>query len=305
MKFFLVLSVTFSFLVGFEYNLKPVKVTEDVYCFFGKLETISKENGGNMVNSCFVQTKEGFVVIDSGPTYAYAKQAYAQIQRIAKLPVKYVINTHIHDDHWLGNSFFKSKGALLIGPRTYEQDVVAGMKTRIGTVLGKELFAKTTIVKLDTVVDDNLTIHLGDKSFEIKQLEPIAHTKGDLIVYVPESKSLFAGDLLFSGRLTSLRDGSLLGSIDALDKIESYHANYIIGGHGKKVSSEGVVAFKKYLLAIKKGVIKALDDDIGLEKVAKEVALPRYKAWKLYNELHGRNVVDAYSELEMMEDEEE
>ena len=305
MKVFLILAVVCSFVFGFEYNLKPVKVTEDVYCFFGKLETISKQNAGNMVNSCFVQTKEGFVVIDSGPTYNYASQAYTQMQNIAKLPIKYVINTHIHDDHWLGNSFYKSKGALLIGPRTYEQNIVADMKTRIGSILGKELFVQTTIVKLDTVVDDNLTLKLGEKYFQIKQLEPIAHTKGDLIVYIPEVNVLLVGDLLFSGRLTSLRDGSLLGSIDALDKIEKYHAKYIIGGHGNKVSPQGEQAFKKYLLALKEGVQKALDDDIGLDQVAKAVALPAYKEWKLYHVLHGRNVVDAYRELEMMDEEDE
>ena len=105
--------------------------------------------------------------------------------------------------------------------------------------------------------------------------------------------------------MTSLRDGSLLGSIKALDKIEQYHAKYIIGGHGDNVTLEGEQAFKKYLLALKEGVQKALDDDIGLEQVAKAVALPVYKEWKLYNELHRRNVVDAYRELEMMDEEDE
>ena len=72
----------------FDYHLNAKKISDNVYCFFGALESISNENGGNMVNSCYVQTKKSFVVIDSGPTFAYAKQAYAQMQKIAKLPVK-------------------------------------------------------------------------------------------------------------------------------------------------------------------------------------------------------------------------
>ena len=303
-KLLLFSSIVIS-LNAFDYHLEAKKVTDNTYCFFGKLETISKKNAGNMVNSCFIQTKEGFVVIDSGPTYSYAKQAYEQMQKIAKLPVKYVINTHIHDDHWLGNSFFKSKGALLIGPGTYEQNVAVGMQTRIGSILGKDLFGKTSIVKLDTIVDNNLTISLGEKLFQIKQLEPIAHTKGDLIVYVPQSKTLFVGDLVFGGRLTSLRDGSLIGSLEALDKIENYHAKYIIGGHGEDVSPEGEKAFKTYLLTIKNGILKALDEDIGLEKVTKVLAMPQYKEMKLYDALHSRNVLHAYRELEMMDDEDE
>jgi len=305
MKQILLIVLTFSFVFGFEYNLKPQKVTEGVYCFFGKLEPIEKQNAGNVVNACFVQTKEGFVVIDSGPTFSYAAQAYEQMQKIATLPVKYVIITHDHDDHWQGNSFYKSKGALLIGPRTYEQNVVAGMKTRMQRILGKELYGKTKIVKLDTIVDDNLTISLGKEKFEIRQLEDIAHTKGDLVVYIPSKQSLFVGDLVFSGRLTSLRDGSLLGSLRALDKIDTYHAKHIIGGHGYMTDAYATKEFRVYLSELKDKVSKAIDDDVGMEEISKKVTMPTYKKMKLYDVLFGRTVVDAYRELEMMDDEDE
>ena len=275
-----------------------------MYCFFGKLDKIKKENAGNVVNSCFVQTKEGFVVIDSGLTYTYASQAYTQMQKIAKLPVKYVIVTHDHDDHWQGNSFYKSKGALLIGPRTYEQNVVAGMETRMQRILGKELYGKTKIVKLDTIVDDNLTVKLGNKVFKIKQLESIAHTQGDLVVYLPNKKVLFAGDLVFNGRLTSLRDGSLLGSLEALKKIAAYHAKTIIGGHGYQTDANATHTLEAYLIEIKKEISDAQDHDIGMEEITKKVVMPAYKKMKLYDILHKRTVLDAYKELEMMEDEE-
>lgn len=258
-----------------------------------------------MVNTCFIQTKEGFVVIDSGPTYAYARQAYAQMQKIAKLPVKYVINTHDHDDHWLGNSFYKSKGALLIGPRTYEQNVVAGMETRMQRTLGKILFDKTDIVPLDTIVDDNLTLSFAGEKFEIKQLVNIGHTKGDLVVFLPHKDTLFVGDLVFNGRLTSLRDGSILGSLEALDRIDAYHATYVISGHGYNTDANATKQFKAYLLEIKKEVKQALEDDIGMENITQRVLMPAYKALKLYDVLHARNILDAYKELEMVEDDEE
>ena len=290
---------------AYEYNLTPVKVSEDVHCFFGALENITKENGGNMVNTCFVQTKQGFVVIDSGPTYAYAKQAYTQMQKIEKLPVKYVINTHDHDDHWLGNSFYKSKGALLIGPRTYEQNVVVGMETRMQRTLGSELYGKTKIVNLDTIVDNNLTLKLGDKVFEIKQLVKKAHTQGDLTVYMPGEKVIFAGDLVFNGRLTSLRDGSLIGSIEVLEQIDALKPKIIIGGHGFKTDSNATVVLKAYLLEMKKEVQEALDNDVSMEQITKKVTMPKYKGMKLYDVLHSRNVFEAYRELEMYDEDEE
>jgi glyoxylase-like metal-dependent hydrolase (beta-lactamase superfamily II) len=297
-------SVIVVSLNAFDYGLHPKKVAENVYCFFGTLENITPKNGGNIVNICFVQTKEGFVVIDSGPTYDYASQAYEQMQKIAKLPAKYVIVTHDHDDHWQGNSFYKSKGALLIGSKTYEQNVVAGMPTRMHRILGDALYGKTKIVKLDTVVEENLSVALGDELFLIRQLVPIAHTKGDLIVYMPHKKVLFAGDLVFNDRLTSLRDGSILGSLEALKKIDAYHAKVIVGGHGYRTDANATKSLEGYLAQMKKEILEAQDHDIGLEEITQKVTMPAYQKMKLYSVLHARNVTDAYRELEMMEDEE-
>ncbi|MBA1419509.1 MAG: MBL fold metallo-hydrolase [Epsilonproteobacteria bacterium] len=304
MKSIYLILLTFSFVYGFEYNLKPQKVAENSYCFFGLPENINQQNAGNIVNTCFVQTKKGFVVIDSGPTYTYASQAYMQMQKIAKLPVKYVIVTHDHDDHWQGNSFYKSKGALLIGPRTYEQNVIVGMQTRMERILGKELNGKTKIVPLDTIVDDNLTLALAESTFQIKQLTNIAHTKGDLIVYLKEQSVLFAGDLVFNDRLTSLRDGSILGSLEALKKIDAYHAKVIVGGHGQKTDTNATVSLKRYLSQMKKEILEAQENDIGMEEINKKVTMPNFAEMKLYNALHKRNILDAYKELEMMEDDE-
>lgn len=305
MKIILLISLTISFVFGFKYTLHPQKVAEDVYCFFGKLENISKENAGNIVNTCFVQTKEGFVVIDSGPTFSYAAQAYDEMQKIAKLPVKYVITTHDHDDHWLGNSFYKSKGALLIGPRTYEQNIVTGMETRMERTLGKALYGKTKIVKLDKVVDDNLTLNVADKIFTIKQMVKRAHTEGDLLVHLVTQKVVFAGDLVFNDRLTSIRDGSLMGSLKMLDEIDALHPEVIIGGHGYGTKSNATTHLRAYLTQIKVEVQKALDEDVSLEEITQKVLMTKYKSMKLYEMLHSKNVFVSYQELEMLDEDEE
>ncbi len=304
MKTIVSLFLLSCFLQAFEYNLVPQKLTSDVYCFFGKPENISKENGGNMVNTCFVQTKEGFVVIDSGPTFSYALQAYEQMQKIAKLPVKYVINTHDHDDHWLGNSFYKSKGALLIGPETYEQNIQPGMATRMEKSVAKETYAGTKVVKLDTVVKDTYELTLGDMVFHIKQLVQQAHTKGDLVVYLPQEKVLFAGDLVFNNRVSSLRDGSIIGSLKALELIDSLHPKVIVGGHGYRTDSNATSVFKDYLTTMKKQIQDALDNDISIDEISKKVKMPEYEKMKLYDVLHRRNVFDAYRELELYDEDE-
>ena len=305
LKSLLLGSIIVVSLYAFDYDLYPKKVAEDTYCFFGKLESISAENSGNMVNTCFVQTKEGFVVIDSGPTYDYANMVYLQMQRIAKLPVKYVITTHEHDDHWLGNGFYKSKGALLIGSKSYEQNITPKMQTRMERILGKEVYGDAGIVAIDKVVEQNMTIRLGEKIFEISQPVVKAHTKGDLIVWMPKTSVLFSGDLIFDGRITSLRDGSLLGSLKAIEKLRSYHPRVIIPGHGYRTSPEILKAYRRYLEDLRQEVLLALNMDVGLELLTKKVKLSKYNQLKLYNALNARNILDTYTELEMIEDEEE
>ncbi len=303
-----ILALLFSLIISveaFDYRLVPQKLSEDTYCFFGKLENISKENAGNIVNTCYVQTKEGFVVIDSGPTYAYAQQAYAEMQKIANIPVKYVITTHDHDDHWLGNSFYKHKDVFFIGPKTYEENVYSGMHTRMENALGKELVNTQKIVKLDQVVEKKYTFTLGDKIFEILQPVSQAHTKGDLIVYLEKERIVFTGDLVFNDRLSSLRDGSLLGSLAALEMIDKLDAKIIVGGHGYKTDANATVEFSNYLKEMKNGILKAIEDDVTIDEIAKTLPMSDYKVKKLYDVLHKRNVFDAYRELEMYEEGEE
>jgi glyoxylase-like metal-dependent hydrolase (beta-lactamase superfamily II) len=180
------------------------------------------------------------------------------------------------------------------------------MQTRIERILGKALFGKTKIVKLDRVIDSNLTLRLGETLFEIAQPLFVAHTKGDLIVYLPKQKVLFAGDLVFNGRVTSLRDGSIVGSLKALDIIDSYQAKHIIGGHGYLSDENATKELRSYLSILKREVLDALDKDIGMDEVTQKVKMPPYfQKLKLYDVLHKRTVLDAYKELELMDDEEE
>jgi len=304
------LLLTTLWLNAYEYALKPQKVTENIYCFFGKPETITNQNGGNIVNSCYVKTNDGYVVVDSGPSFQYAKQAYRAMQEVASMPVKYVIVTHEHDDHWLGNSFLKSKGATIIGPKDYEKKIASKasqMKiddTRMAKYLSKDILAQTTVIPLDIVVDQTYGFTFGGESFELKRLVPKAHTSDDLVVYLPKSKAIFVGDLVFNDRLTSIRDGSIIGNLKAIDLIDAYKADFVITGHGLLTTQAATVREKAYLGQIKDQVLDAIDEGIGIEKINEKVVMKEFSKDALYGELHKRNVLSAYSELEMYEEDE-
>ncbi len=299
-------------LSAYDYALIPKQVNQNVYCFFGKPEEITKENGGNMVNTCYISTKDGYVVVDAGPTFQYASQAYAAMQKIVASPVKYVITTHIHDDHWLGNSFYRKQGAVLIGPREYEQSIageesgIDPKQTRMAKIIEKETFEKTEVVPLDIMIDRQpYNFSLGGVNFEVKQLVKKAHTNGDLIVHIPSQKTVFTGDLVFNDRLTSLRDGSIIGSLQAIEALDALGAETIITGHGTVTDGHATAWLKAYLTEMKEKILEGLDEGIEMDKITDYVTMETYANDGLYQELHKRNVLDAYAELEMYDDEDE
>ena len=301
MKIFSGLFFSIAFLYGFEYKLEPVQVSKDITCFFGKSEPITKDNGGHIANCCYVSTINGYVVIDSGPTYLFASKAYEKMQKVTPQVVRAVINTHKHDDHWLANNFYKELGAKIIGPLSLKNSVGKDEITRIEREVSKEAFSKTTVVYPDIYVDKNYRLKVGETTFEIKELEPTAHTEGDLVVYIPK-EAIFTGDLIFNDRLLSLRHGDLGGWLKSLDKIESMDWKVLISGHGKITDRSALTLTKTYLEDLKKEVRAALDDDVEIGDVTKRVRLEKYKDVKMYELLNKQNILKAYQILEFEEE---
>jgi len=291
-----------STLFGFDYKLEPIKVSDSVWCFLGKLEPPTKANGGFMSNSCYVRNKQSYLVIDTGPTYQFAKQSYEAMSKIAKLPVKVVINTHKHDDHWQGNNYFKEQfGSKLIGTLLQQNSFKAGDTTRVKRVVSPETYAGTKIVPLDQTITKDINFTVDGTVVEITALGYKAHTPSDLFVYLPQNKALFAGDLVMNGRISSNRDGSVLGQVKAHNLIATKDYTNLIAGHGFDTSSKAMDESKLYFSLIKQRVSKAIEDEIEADDITKKVTLPEFKDKAMYDELNRRNIFDSYAELEFAE----
>ena len=290
-------------LFGFDYNLKPKQVSNNVWCFFGKLEMPTKQNGGNMSNSCYIKGKTSWILLDSGPTYQYAKQAYEAMSKIEKLPVSVVLNTHEHDDHWMGNSFYKEKfNAKLYGVELQDKDFQNVNQTRMHRLLSKDAMKNSSVVKLDKYikVKEEITID-GEKFIFI----PVGqgHSKFDVFMYMPNRKVLFAGDLVMNGRITSNRDGSVLGQLKALKLLNSYDFEVLVPGHGFDVSKKAIDESILYFSLLKQRVLAAVEEDVGLEGVNKFVKMVEFKDKAMFDILNKGNVSGAYRELEFYEEE--
>ncbi len=291
-------------LFGFEYNLEPKKVSENVWCFFGKLEMPTKENGGNMTNHCYIKGKTSYILLDSGPTYKYAKAAYKEMSKIEKLPVSYVLNTHEHDDHWLGNSFYKEKfNATLIGVKLQDTNYKEGDDTRMHRLLTHDAMEGTHIVKLDKYITKPQTMNLDGENFEFIPVGQ-GHSLYDVFMYMPDRKVLFSGDLVMNGRITSNRDGLVIGQLKALKTIQSYDWKVLVPGHGFDVSKSAVDESIQYFSLLKERVLSAVEEDVGLDGVTAFVKMVEFKDKAMFDILNSPNVSNAYGELEFYDEEE-
>jgi len=289
---------------AFDYKLKPKKVADNVWCFFGAIEKPTKENAGNMANNCYIRTNEGYLVMDTGPSYQFAKQAYEAMSKIESLPVVYVVNSHEHDDHWLGNDFYKKKfNATLVGPESINTDYKEGDKTRMYNVLPANAIKGTHIIKLDKTPKKPYTISLGGEEFQIIPMPIKAHTRDDIFIYMPKRKVVFAGDLVMNGRITSGRDGSVMGQLKALDMLKKLDWKVLVPGHGFITDGTAMNEAEQYFTLTKERILKALEDDIDATEITEKVTLPEFKDKAMYDILNAQNIGFAFDELEMLDDE--
>ena len=290
----------------FDYKLKPKKVTDNVWCFFGAIEKPTKENAGNMANNCYIKTNDGYLVMDTGPSYQFALQAYDAMQKIEELPVKYVVNSHEHDDHWLGNDFYKKKfGATLIGPDSINKNYKDGDKTRMYNVLPQNAIEGTHIIKLDKVPTEPYTLTFGGEEFRIIPMDVKAHTGDDVFIYMPKRKVLFSGDLVMNGRITSGRHGSVLGQLKALAMMQKLDWKVLVPGHGFITDAKAMDEASLYFKLTKERILKAIDEGVDATEINEVVKLIEFKDKAMYDILNAHNVGFAFEELEMWEGEEE
>jgi len=240
----------------FNYHLTSYAITPNTKCFFGLHGEAKIINGANIINTCYIRTDEGYIVIDSGPTYHYAQQAYHIMQEEKVLPVKYVINTSSNELNILGNQFYQERGAVLIGPESYRKYFTKNEKISLDKIISQDAFENTHLIPLDITLNKNKTINLGKTTIEIKKLE--SKKAKNLLVYLPKSKIIFAGNFISDNpSLIKNEHDSKKEWAENFNTIEALSWRYIISSHGVKRDRKALVNTKDYLKLFQKKIKKS------------------------------------------------
>ncbi len=270
----------------------------------GEVAIAAPGNGNAIANIGFVVGDDAVAVIDSGGSICDGLSLKAAIRRITDKPIRYVINTHVHPDHVLGNAAFAAEKPAFIGHRRLPAALAARGDYYLDVnrrLIGEERFGRTTIVAPTETVEDERSIDLGGRTL-LLTAHRAGHTDNDLTAVDTKTGMLFAGDLVFMEHIPVV-DGSLTGWLKVIPELEALRGvTRVVPGHGPSSARwpEALESQKAYLTALADDVRRLLDQGAEIGD-AKGAASDEAKSWQLGDSFHERNANAAFSELEWEE----
>jgi len=277
------------------------EVAPGVFVHQGRYELQSPQNRGDMANASFIVGDDAVAVIDTLGSAKAGADLLAAIRAITDKPIRYVINTHMHPDHVLGNGAFKAEGTAFVGHHKLARGLAARADTYLASskdMLGEDAFAGSEIVLPTQSVQDRTTLDLGGREL-VLEAQSVAHTDNDLIVTDAKTGTVFLGDLLFSGHVPTL-DGSLRGWLSLIDQLERHAPARVVPGHGPHAMQlpAALGDEQRYWSTVAGDVRRLIAEGQTLSEATKTAGQSERGKWAMFDQYHVRNVTAAFAELE-------
>lgn len=212
------------------YQLQPRQIAPGTWLLQGSTENFAQDNGANIVNIAFIETDDGVVVIDSGPSRRYGEALRQAIAATSNKPVKLLLLTHHHPDHVLGNQAFADVPiSALAGTRKLLEEQGNAMAENMYRLVGDWMRGTEVVLPNQTV--EAGTLQVGGHRLRLLALS--GHTGADLAILDESTGVLFAGDLVFYQRaLTTPNSPGLDIWLADIATLEALPWKVIVPGHG-------------------------------------------------------------------------
>jgi len=286
-------------------TLQPQQVAARTWFFQGEAGMASVANKGFMSNAGFVVTDEGVVVFDALGTPALGEAMVAAIRRVTTAPIVRVVVSHYHADHVYGLQALKRAGAKIWAHRLADEYFTSGVAEQRLEQRRRDLHPwvdeHTRIERPDVRLEGSTDFKLGGITFRIVYPGG-AHAPDDLLMHVVEERVLFAGDLVFAGRVPFVGTADSRGWLRALDTIIPMKPLVVVPGHGpaSRDVERDLALTRDYLVYLRDAMGKAVaaldtfDDAYARTDWSRFASLPAFDA---------ANRINAYGTYLLMEQE--
>lgn len=216
-----------------------MEVSEGIFAY-------TQPDGSWWINNTGVLVgRRGVTSIDACATERRTRAYLAAIETVSARPVRTLINTHHHGDHTYGNFLFS--GATVVGHERTRQEAID-----FGIPQGLPFWEPVEWGNLELeppflTFTDRVTLHVDDLRVEVRYIGNPAHTTNDSIVWIPERKVLFSGDLLFNAGTPFVLMGSVTGALAAVERLRPLGAETIVPGHGAVAGPDLIDDVARYL----------------------------------------------------------
>jgi cyclase len=247
-------------------------------------------------NTGFLVGSKGVVSVDACSTVRRTRAYQAAIGEVTPLPVRTLVNTHHHGDHTFGNFLFPN--ATIVGHEAARAGVLQWGKPFDEPVWTKVDWGDIELAPPFLTYRDGVTVWVDDLRCEVTHVGTAAHTTNDSIVWVPERRVLFSGDLLFNGGTPFLLQGSIAGAVKVLTEVvKPLGAETIVPGHGPVSGPRVIDDVLSYLYFVQETAREAKDAGLAPLDAARQVDLGQFADLKDKERLAG-NLHRAYAELD-------
>ena len=262
-----------------EVAFKPI--APGIYAFIGETEGRTYGNEGLNANMGLVTTNAGAVLIDSGASFEGARQIAEAARKATGQSIKWVINTGGQDHRWLGNGFFAAQGAEIIA----HQDALPDMKARalehanaLTPVLKEKFNGTVPVYPTRLLTGESNRLELGGVVLEVKHARG-GHTPGDSVVWLPEQRVAFSGDIVYVDRVLGLHPVSNSKRwVESFAMLEALNPRLIVPGHGAVTNlAQAQAQTRDLLLALRAHMAKAVDAGVDLGVAVKSFNAEPFK----------------------------
>jgi cyclase len=229
---------------------------------------------------------EGVTLVDTCFTERRTRDLLAAVASLDRGPVRTLVNTHHHGDHTHGNWLVDS--ATVIGHERCREEVIASGTISEAVFPGVD-WGEVRVRPPFVTFTERLTLWVDERRVDLAFVGP-AHTTNDVVVWLPEERTLFAGDLVFNGGTPFVVMGSVAGALDALERLEDLGAETIVPGHGPVCGPEALAEQRAYLRFVTALAEEAEASGTSALDAAREADLGDFAAWhdpeRLVGNLH-------------------
>lgn len=288
-------------------ELQPVQLSPHAWYFIGDTSMASAENQGFMSNAGFVVTPDGVVVFDTLGTPALGAAMLDAIAKVTDQPVKRVLVSHYHADHFYGMQAFKDAGieiwAHTNGQGYLNSEVAEERLAQRRADLAPWVDENTRLERADRWLDfadgGEFTFTLGGMTFRVIDVSG-AHSDDDIMLFFDDEKVLFAGDLYFSGRIPFVADADSKAWLAALDRIFEVEPVVVVPGHGpaSRDVEKDISLTRDYLLYLRQEMGAAADEMMDFDEAYHATDWSQFEHHPAFEDANRINAYGQYLQME-------